>query len=150
MAQNPFVKLYHTVLSVYHRIPCLIRDFMVTGLCLTGAYYASAVLGGHTGSENNSALVFVLAVAMISLMTTGYFYGIFASLVGTYCINYYFMLPYAEFNLSRTGYPVAMLSMLAVSCIICALTGRVKHQAREASEREKRTWELYEQNQKIN
>ena len=150
MAQNPFVTLYRKFLAAYHRIPRIVRDFLVTGLCLTGAYYASAVLSGHTGSENNSALVFVLAVATISLMTTGYFYGIFASLVGTYCINYYFMLPYAEFNLSRSGYPVAMLSMLAVSCIVCALTGRVKHQAQEATEREKRTRELYEQNRKLN
>ena len=150
MAKNPFVKFYHAVLTGYHKIPVLLRDILVTGLCLTGAYYASAVLSGHTGSENNSALVFVLAVAIISLMTTGYFYGIVASLVGTYCINYYFMLPYAEFNLSRSGYPVAMLSMLAVSCIVCALTGRVKQQAAEATRREQRTRDLFELNEKLN
>lgn len=150
MVPNPYLKLYHAILRGYHKIPSIIRDFLVTGLCLTGAYYASMLLSGHTGSENNSALVFVLAVATISLMTTGYFYGILASVVSTYCINYYFMVPYAEFNLSRSGYPVAMLSMLAVSCIVCALTGRVKHQAAEATRREQRTRELFEQNEKLN
>ena len=91
--------------------------------------YASSILITHTGGENNSALVFVLAVALISLLTSGYFYGIAASIVGALCINIYFMEPYEAFSLSRTGYPVAMLSMVAISCVICALTARVKKQA---------------------
>lgn len=130
-------------------IPTVVRDLLTTGLFLTGAYCASSILIHHTGGENNSSLVFVLAVAVISLLTTGYLYGIAASIVGTFCINYYFMLPYAEFSLSQTGYPVAMLSMLAVSCIVCGLTGRVKLQASEALRREQRSRELYLQNQKL-
>ena len=145
-----FKGFYHRIASLWMKIPSVVRDICVTFLSLTLAYYASSILIHHTGGENNSALMFTLAVAVISLVTTGYVYGIIASLVGTYCINYYFMLPYAAFDLSRTGYPVAMLSMLAVSCIVCALTGRVKHQAAEAKKREQRTRELYEQNQKLN
>lgn len=68
-----------------------------------------------------SALVFVLAVVCISFFTTGYAYGITASIIGTFCINYFFMVPYSAFSLSHTGYPVAMLSMVAISCIVCAL-----------------------------
>ena len=45
------------------------------------------------------------------------------------------MEPYDAFSLSRTGYPVAMLSMVAISCVICALTARVKKQATEAVRR---------------
>ncbi len=141
---------YRRFLNVYNAIPVMFRDFLVTGLFLTAAYYTSGILITHTGEENNSGLVFVLAVAFISLLTTGYFYGIIASIVSTYCINYYFMLPYAQFSLAQAGYPVAMLSMLAVSCIVCALTGRVKKQASEATRREQKTRELYEQNQKLN
>lgn len=142
--------LYRRFLVHWLRIPAVLRDCFVTGLCLAGAYFASSILIHHTGGENNSALVFTLAAAIVSLLTTGYFYGILISIIGTYCINYYFMFPYAEFDLSRTGYPIAMLSMLAVSCIVCALTGRVKQQAAEANRREKRARELYAQNQKLN
>ena len=141
---------YQIFLRGWHKIPLLVRDLFFTCLFLAGAYCASSALINHTGGENNSALMFTLAVAFVSLLTTGYFYGILASIVGTFCINYYFMLPYAQFDLSRTGYPVAMLSMLAVSCIVCALTGRVKQQAAEAKRREQRTMELYQQNQKLN
>ena len=109
----------------FYRIPAVPRDCLVTVLFLFAAFMASSALIGHTGGENNSALVFVLAVALISLITTGYIYGIVASIAGTFFINVYFMYPYAQFSLSQTGYPVTMLSMVTVTCVvssICFLT----------------------------
>ena len=143
-------ELYHWLDVQAHRVPAVPRNLGVTALFLCAAYYASSILITHTGGENNSALVFVLAVALISLLTSGYAYGIAASIVGALFINIYFMEPYDAFSLSRTGYPVTMLSMVAVSCMVCALTARVKKQATEAVRREKRTKALYEQNEKLN
>lgn len=145
-----FQDLYHWLDVQYHRVPAIPRNLGVTALFLCAAYWTSSILISHTGGENNSALVFVLAVALISLLTSGYFYGIAASIIGTLCINIYFMEPYATFSLSRTGYPVAMLSMVGISCVICALTARVKRQALEAVRREKNAKALYEQNEKLN
>ena len=136
--------------QLVHRIPSVPRDILTTALLLYAAYWISGILISHTGGENNSALVFVLAVVCISFFTSGYAYGITASLVGTFCINYFFMVPYSAFSLSHTGYPVAMLSMVAISCIVCALTSRVKQQAIEAVRREKNTKTLYEMNEKLN
>lgn len=143
-------ELYHWLDIQCHRIPPIPRNAGVTALFLCAAYWISSVLITHTGGENNSALVFVLAVALISLLTSGYFYGIAASIIGALSINVYFMEPYDAFSLSRTGYPVAMLSMIAISCMVCALTARVKRQAVEAVRREQRTRALYEQNEKLN
>lgn len=142
--------LYHWVDVQGHRIPDVPRNLGITVLFLCAAYWASGILIGHTGGENNSALVFVLAVALISLLTSGYFYGIAASIIGALWINIYFMEPYEAFSLSRTGYPVAMLSMVAISCVVCALTARVKKQAIEAVRREKNAKALYEQNERLN
>ena len=136
--------------QLVHRIPSVPRDILTTALLLYAAYWTSGILISHTGGENNSALVFVLAVVCISFFTTGYVYGITASIIGTFCINYFFMVPYSAFSLSHTGYPVAMLSMVAISCIVCALTSRVKQQAIEAVRREKNTKTLYEMNEKLN
>ncbi len=142
--------LYHWVDVQGHRIPAIPRNLGITALFLCAAYWASSILITHTGGENNSALVFVLAVSLISLLTSGYVYGIAASIIGALFINIYFMEPYDAFSLSRTGYPVAMLSMVAISCVICALTARVKKQATEAVRREKNARALYEQNEKLN
>ena len=125
------------------------RDIMVLGVSLALAYYASDILLNHTGVENNSALVFTLAVALVSFLTTGYVYGVIASVVGAFFTNYYFMAPYAEFSLSRVGYPVATLSMLLISIMVCALTSRVKRQKEEAIRREQNTKRLYELNEKL-
>ena len=145
-----FQEFYHWLDVQAHRIPAIPRNLGVTALFLCAAYWASSILIGHTGGENNSALVFVLAVVFISLLTSGYFYGIAASIIGTLWINIYFMEPYAAFSLSRPGYPVALLSMVAISCVVCALTARVKKQATEAVRREKKAKALYEQNEKLN
>ena len=142
--------LYHWADQQIHRIPALPRNLLVTALLLCAAYLSSRILMGHTGGENNSALVFVLAVVLISLLTTGYWYGILASIVSAFCINYFFMFPYSAFSLSYAGYPVAMLSMVAISCVVCALTSRVKLQAAEAVRREKKARALYEQNERLN
>ena len=64
-------ELYRWADTQFHRVPAVPRNLGVTALFLCAAYYASSILITHTGGENNSALVFVLAVALISLLTSG-------------------------------------------------------------------------------
>ena len=145
-----FTLLFQQVQRIWLRLPRLPRDIVVTALLIWLAYFISDLLLAHTGAENNSALVFVLAVMMISMITTGYFYGIIASLVSGFFINYFFMFPYSAFSLSYAGYPVAMLSMMMIAIVVCFLTSRVKKMAIDAVRREQQTKALYEQNQKLN
>ena len=135
MSCNPLIRLYRGYLRVTRFLPPVPRNLFTTLLFLCAAYLVSDTLIGHTGAENNSALVFVLSVMFISLLTNGYFYGLIASLVGAFCINYFFMFPYRAFSLSYSGYPVAMVSMTLISGVVCALTSRVKLQAVEAMSR---------------
>ena len=130
------MRLYHAVSKALGVLPPVPRNLVITLVFLCIAYVVSSILLSHTGAENNSALVFVLAVVFISFLTDGYAYGIAASLVGAFCINYYFMFPYRVFSLSYAGYPVAMVSMVFISWVVCALTSRVKLQAMEAIKRE--------------
>lgn len=125
------------------------QDLVITILLLILAGIISQILLPNTGAENNSALIFVAAVVLISRLTEGYFYGIFASIVGVFCINYFFMYPYAEFNFSLSGYTVAMVSMLVPALIVCVLTTQLKRHAHLAQEREQQTRELYEINTRL-
>ena len=142
--------LYQKIKALYTRLPIVPRSLMVSIFFQAVAYWGSSILISHTGGENNSALVYMLAVSLTSLLTDGYFYGILCSLVGGFCINYFFMGPYAAFSLSYAGYPVAMVSMVAISCVVSALTSRVKNQAIEAARREQNTKLLYEMNSRLN
>ena len=136
--------------TLLRAVPRPVRDLIITVSFLAGAYLVSVVLLHFTGDEDNSALVFVLAVVCVSFFTTGYRYGIAASIAGAFCINYFFMYPYFAFNLTISGYPVAFLSMATISCIVSTLTARVKQQAVEAVRRELRTRALYAQNERLN
>jgi two-component system sensor histidine kinase KdpD len=82
-------------------------------------------------------MVFVLAVLLTARFTEGYFYGMFASVVSVFGVNFAFTYPYFEFNFSLTGYPLTFLSMFAVSMVVGMLTERVKRQDRIKSEAEK-------------
>lgn len=147
--QETSKSVFNRLLQAWGRLPAIPRDIFATAFFLWLAYMINRVLLNATGSENNSALVFLLAVMLISVMTSSYTYGIIASLVGGFCTNYFFMYPYSAFSLSYAGYPVAMLSMLMISFIVCTLTSRVKQLAVDAVKREQKTKALYEQNQKL-
>ena len=135
--------------SVLRALPRILRDGAVTVALLAAASLGSWLLLQHTGVENNSALVYVLAVVLISIFTTGYAYAVAASLVAGFFLNYYFMYPFATFTLDLAGYPVAMLSMVAVSLVVCTLTTRLKIQAAEAVERERNAKALFELNERL-
>lgn len=124
-------------------------DFTRTVCTLTIATWVSRILLNFTGIENNSALIYVFAILIISYLTTGYFWGICASVVAAFLLNYYFMRPYAAFELFRKGYPVALLSMLAAAIFTGALTAKIKQQTKEAEQRERKTRELLELNQRL-
>ncbi|MDO4552843.1 MAG: DUF4118 domain-containing protein, partial [Bacillota bacterium] len=116
---------------------------------LVFAYLVSDVLLQYTGVENNSALIYVSVVVVISAVTTGYLFGILASVAGTFCVNFFFMHPYRDFDFTSSGYPVALLSMLVAAIVVCTITTRLKLQTAEALERERHTRDLYEVNKRL-
>lgn len=124
-------------------------SILITAGTLFLAYEVSSFLLPRTGMENNSALVFVLAVAVISLATTGYVYGIVASLISAFCLNYFFMFPFSELNLTISGYSFAMLSYLSIALIVCTLVSRSKKHAMLAKQGEQKAMELLEKNREL-
>lgn len=84
-------------------------------------------------------LIFVLAVLMVSRVTSGYLYGLIASVAAVIGVNFVFTYPYYAFNFTMTGYPITFICMFAVSAITCTLTTAVKQseQIRLEGEREK-------------
>lgn len=92
----------------------------------------------------NLIVVYILAVVVVSRITTGYFWGILASIAGVTLVNFLFTYPYSSFNFTRDGYPITFVSMLLVSFLTSAMTAQITEQARLSSLREERTEKLYE------
>ncbi len=124
-------------------------DALITILLLGAATLVSAVIVKLSGSYNNLAVIYVLAVALISKFTAGYLWGILAAISGVIGTNYFFTYPYHALNFTLAGYPISFISMLVVSIVISTLTAQVKEQARLSALREKRTDNLYEFSKKL-
>ena len=118
----------------------VVRNVLILMGILSSAVLLSMALSGLHDDNNPFAMpVFILAVALIARLTDGYPYGIAASLVGTFCVNYMFTYPFWAFDVTLTGYPLTFAMMLVVSLFIGTLTTQVKQQEqlRFEAEREK-------------
>lgn len=119
--------------------PCNRRsDWIITSLLLTAATGISFIFFRIMGNPSaNIALTYILALFMTARFTTGYFYGMFASLFGVACVNFLFTFPYYRLNFTLTGYPITFVVMFTISLITSAITTNMKQQANIISEREK-------------
>lgn len=120
-----------------NRIKAVLRDTMLFCLILTAAVGICIFFTEYMDmSRQHSLSVFILAVSLIARFTTGYVFGVIASLISVVCVNYMFTYPYWEFNLTLAGYPVTFAIMLIVSILISALTTQIKKQEKLRMEAE--------------
>ena len=110
--------------SSKHRSPFFsfsARDFAVTAGILACAIELCVILSIADSIDGFAYPIFVLAVLLVSRLTTGYFFGILAALFSVIGINYIFTYPYWAFNFTLSGYPLTFLTMLCVSLITLSL-----------------------------
>ena len=107
------------------------RDAGVTALILAAATLLCFLMRNIGDGENYVSMVFLFAVALVSRTTSGYFYGVAASVVGVFGVNYAFTKPYMALCFSLTGYPLTFITMLAVAVLISGMTTQLKRQVRQ-------------------
>ncbi len=82
-------------------------------LLIFGSALCISFLLARVDNDNNpfAMAVFLLAVALVARVTRGYFWGIAASVAGTFCVNYFFSYPFWAFDVTYPGYPLTMIVM---------------------------------------
>ncbi len=98
--------------------------------------------------NQNSIMIYLLSVLIISRITEGYVYGVLASVFNVLIYDYLITLPRLGFSFT-IGFPITLLIMLSVALITSTVTIQMKTQAKLAIEREKHATILYEINQKL-
>ncbi len=145
MGMNPKGKKHR----LFHISRRNILDFVSTFAILLVAAGVSSLLVRLSNSSANVAAVFTLAVLLVAWSTEGFGWGIFASVIGVFAVNYAFTAPYYKFNFTSAGYPVIFVSLLLISVITSATTENVKRQARRARASEQSMRSLYDFSQKL-
>jgi len=124
--------------SVFLRLfPISWRDSFISTAILSCAAGICFILQHANSSTGFAFPVFTLAVLCVSRFTTGYFFGLIASILGVVCVNFIFTYPYWEMDFTLSGYPLTFLIFLAASVMTCALTTQVRQQERLRAENEK-------------
>lgn len=117
--------------------PFSFRDLLVTAIILSCAAALCGILKTANSSDGFAFPVFTLAVLCVSRFTTGYLFGLIASIFGVACVNFIFTYPYWEVDFTLSGYPLTFVIFLIASIMTCALTTQVRQQERLRSETEK-------------
>lgn len=119
--------------------PISLRDCAISLGLLVCGFAVCFGLQPISETDFHVPLIFVLVVLLISLLTDGYFFGLVASVLSVFAVNYAFTFPYFHFNFFLAGYPITFVCMFVVSVITCTLTSRARkgEQMRIEAEREK-------------
>lgn len=126
-----------------------LRDLMKSiGILLAATLigYAFSWLGFK---EANIVTVYILAVLVISVITTRRLYSMVASVVSVLVFNFFFTVPKFTFMAYDDGYPVTFLIMLTVAFITSSLAIKLKNHAKQAAHAAFRTKILFDTNQLI-
>lgn len=120
-------------------------DFGKTLFCMGIATVIAYLLKNSGDTTDAMAVIYMLMVVIVSRITNGYFWGIFASGFGVLSANFMFTYPYLKFNFSLTGYPVTFVAMLIISCMISAVTSQYKKQTQAVIAMANKLQETYEE-----
>jgi len=124
-------------------------DALKTIGVLTAATFLCMGLNILDIGNQNLIMMYILSVLIVSRVTTGYAYGIIASIASVLAFNFFFTVPYFTFNAIQPGYPITFVIMFFAAVITSTSTVRIKTQARLSAEREHRTNVLYEINSRL-
>ncbi len=127
----------------------LFLDFMKTLAVYLVATGVALALNAASVMNDNIFGVYMLAVAIISVTTESYIWGVLASIGGVIGVNFFFTFPYFALNFSIAGYPVTFTIMLLMSILASFLTGKVKTAAIISAEGKKQAETLTEMSQSI-
>ncbi len=90
-------------------------------------------------SHTDVGTIFLLSVFLTALFTSGYFFSSFASLISVVELNYFYIYPYNEFNLTNAGNLTTSISIFTVAIVTSFITSHRKSQQKikEIAQKEK-------------
>lgn len=110
------------------------RDIGRSALVLLAATLIGFLFYALGFTEANIIAVYLFAVLVCSVITTGPLCGLLASVVSVLVFNFFFTVPRFTFRFSDPNYLVTMPIMLMVALLTGSLTTRLKDNVREKEE----------------
>lgn len=97
----------------------------------------------------NLASIYILCVFLVARFTSGYAWGIVASIIGMLGVNFFFVRPQFAFNFTMTGYPITFISMVVIAIVTTTLTASLQERIKIKTEQEARPKIMNEMNRNL-
>lgn len=120
----------------------IVNNSLKTLGLLIGATLLSYLYIILTANHTNVAIIYILAIFLVARFTSGYIWGILASIMGVIGVNYFFTYPFWEIDFTINGYPVTFLGLLTIAFITSGMTAHITERNKIISEREEMTHKL--------
>lgn len=118
------------------KIRYLLKNIVLSSLIMLGVYYINVYLRHTLDIKRVVPMIYVLGVFLISVLTDGYLWGILASAVSVFIINYYFLRPYQEWIVLDSEAIILAFIVFVVAIITCTMTSKLKADQKIKSEAE--------------
>ena len=128
-----------------------LKDMGLSLFVLAAATLAGYAFKAFSLTETDIIMLYIIAVLVISIITSRISYCLISSVIGVVLFNYFFTYP--EFSLSAhgAGYPVTFLTMFITAFIAGSLANKLKRNIliAEQNAREKEEAALLAQNEQL-
>lgn len=113
------------------------KDLLLTCILLTLATLIAYLFFEMSQLTTNIAIVYVMFIVLIARYTSGYIWGVFASIIAVIAINFFFSEPIMKINFVKDGYPITFAGLLGISLITGTTTAHLKEHQKLLLESEK-------------
>lgn len=103
-----------------------IKNALITLLIMACAFVISLILHELLSIDDHITTVFVFGVFIVSMITDGYFYGIFAAFFSVLAVNFAFAFPYFSFNFTIPENIISAFIMIIISVMTSAIVTKLK------------------------
>lgn len=115
----------------------------VIGICFISTLL-SIIMNEFGIGKENTLMVFLVGVLMVTIVTRGYIYSATASIISVLLFNYFFTQPIHSLEISNTQDIILMVFFLTASLISSTLTSKLQYQTEVAKRNERTAKFLYE------
>ena len=116
------------------------REFFVTAVILLCAVLLCFFLRLAGSIDGFAAPVFVLAVLLISRLTSGYLYGFLSVILGVVFVNFIFTYPNWAFAFHNPGYTQTFYTLLMISSSPSPAWGTIRPPSPRSRSPPRRCW----------
>ncbi len=106
----------------------IVRDLLITFVMLVISFVLCLFLQKINEDSPLIPSIFVLAVFLTSVLTSGYVWGVISALVSVLAVNFAFTFPYFALNFSIPENLISAIILIVVTLVTCGLTTQLKQQ----------------------